>query len=142
MGISHTSHKVDIFIYIWWTFITHHTRWTYFFSYKVDIYHISHKVDIFSYKVDIFSYKVDIYHTSHKDVVVYSGDGVSHIVPIYEGHKLSQAILRLDVAGRDLTNYLAKILNERGCSLTTKAACFTISLNPDVYFGAPGYISD
>ncbi|MHA1436992.1 MAG: actin, cytoplasmic 2 [Promethearchaeota archaeon] len=49
------------------------------------------------------------------------GDGVSHIVPIYEGFALNHAIQRVDLAGRDITTYLQRLLRQKGYSFTTSA---------------------
>lgn len=51
-------------------------------------------------------------------LVVDAGDGVTHIVPVYEGYVLGHLVCRLDVAGRAVTERLRELLvNNRGYPL-------------------------
>lgn len=54
-------------------------------------------------------------------VVIDSGDGVTHSVPIYEGFAMKHSIMRTDVAGRDVTRYLQLLLRREGHNFKTSA---------------------
>ncbi|KAJ2178717.1 centractin- actin- protein of the dynactin complex, partial [Coemansia sp. RSA 551] len=54
-------------------------------------------------------------------VVLDAGDGVSHAVPVFEGFALPHAIRRIDVAGRDVTEYLQMLLQKAGHNFFTSA---------------------
>lgn len=47
-------------------------------------------------------------------LVVDSGDGVTHIMPIAENYLLPHLIGRMDIAGRDITEHMVKLLTLRG----------------------------
>ncbi|KAI3619834.1 actin binding protein [Moniliophthora roreri] len=59
-------------------------------------------------------------------VVVDSGDGVTHIVPVYDGFSLPHLTRRLDIAGRDVTRYLIKLLLMRGYAFNRTADFETV----------------
>jgi len=59
-------------------------------------------------------------------VVVDSGDGVTHVVPVFEGFVPQHLIRRLDVAGRHITSYLIKLLLLRGYSFNRTADFATV----------------
>ena len=54
-------------------------------------------------------------------VVLDSGDGVTHAVPVYEGYTMPHAITRMDVAGRDVTEQLQRLLRRSGYTFHTTA---------------------
>lgn len=59
-------------------------------------------------------------------VVVDSGDGVSHIVPVFDGTCPPDLIKRLNVAGRHITRYLIKLLQVRGYAFNRTADFETV----------------
>jgi len=54
-------------------------------------------------------------------MVVDIGDGVSHTVPIVKGFAIQNAIMRMNLAGRDITEYLQILLMKAGYDLHTSA---------------------
>lgn len=61
-------------------------------------------------------------------VVVDSGDGVTHICPVYDGFSLPHLTRRLDVAGRNITEYLIKLLLLRGYAFNHSADFETVRM--------------
>ena len=52
-------------------------------------------------------------------IVLDSGHGLTQIASICENQAFQNAIMHLDFAGADLTNYLVKLLNNRDCAFST-----------------------
>jgi len=51
-------------------------------------------------------------------LVLDSGEGVTHTIPIFDGFGLPHCINRMDIAGRELNTLLAKFIAHEGVSLT------------------------
>ena len=52
-------------------------------------------------------------------LVVDSGDGVTHTVPVFEGYSIPHAVEKMEIAGRVLTKFLAKLLLENNAESFT-----------------------
>ena len=59
-------------------------------------------------------------------LVVDSGDGVTHTVPVFEGFSIPHAIEKMEIAGRKITEYTQKLLLEQGHSFTSSAELETV----------------
>jgi actin-related protein 3 len=53
-------------------------------------------------------------------VVVDSGDGVTHIVPICDGYVLGSNIKHIPIAGRKITKFMEQMIRERGEKISTE----------------------
>jgi len=54
-------------------------------------------------------------------IVLDSGDGVTHVVPVYEGYALTHSCERINFGGRDVTEHLRNLLRKSGINFNTSA---------------------
>lgn len=54
-------------------------------------------------------------------IVLDSGDGVSHCIPVVEGYVQTHAVRRLNLAGRHVTNYVVRLMMLRGYAFNSSA---------------------
>jgi centractin len=59
-------------------------------------------------------------------IVLDSGDGVSHAVPVFQGFAIPNSIRRIDVAGRDVTEHMQQLLRKSGRVFHTSAEKETV----------------
>ncbi|XP_071116802.1 actin-like [Haliotis cracherodii] len=65
---------------------------------------------------------LSLHSSGHKTgIVLDSGDGTTHVIPIYEGYYLPHAVCKTIISGRDITDHMLKLLNDSGCNFTTRA---------------------
>lgn len=55
-------------------------------------------------------------------LVVDSGDGVTHAVVVYDGYQLKHATQRIDLAGRDVTDFFAETLRSENSFVLDSSA--------------------
>ena len=54
-------------------------------------------------------------------IVLDSGDGVTHCIPVSDGAILKHNIERMDIAGRHITEYLVRLLQKKGYAFNSSA---------------------
>lgn len=54
-------------------------------------------------------------------IVLDSGDGVTHVIPVYDGYSLAHSCERIDFAGRNVTEHLRTLLRKSGLNMDTTA---------------------
>ncbi|KAJ0972537.1 hypothetical protein J5N97_020496 [Dioscorea zingiberensis] len=59
-------------------------------------------------------------------LVIDSGDGVTHVVPVVEGYSFPHLTKRMNVAGRHITSYLLDLLSRRGYAMNRTADFETV----------------
>merc|ERR1712072_1415326 len=76
-------------------------------------------------------------------LVVDSGDGVTHTVPVFEGFSLPHAVEKMEIAGRVLTGYMQKLLLEQNISMTSAAELEVVrDIKEELCFVAQDYATE
>lgn len=70
-------------------------------------------------------------------IVIDSGDGVTHIVPICDGYVIGSNIKHIPIAGRKITKFMADMIRDRGENINTEDLYFATMDIKEKY----GYLS-
>lgn len=109
---------VNLFQFIYFMF--------YLFGFKINVMKALHLKKSHAQTTNYF--QTNEIHLLHRyatgrvtGVVLDSGDGVTHAVPIYEGFAMPNSIMRVDIAGRDVTRHLRALIRKEGFNFRTTA---------------------
>ena len=70
-------------------------------------------------------------------VVIDSGDGVTHVIPVAEGYVIGSCIKHIPIAGRSITSFIQHLLREREIGLNQKQlSSFNISNHFDCRYSS------
>ena len=75
-------------------------------------------------------------------IVLHSTEDATHIVPIQYGQAITKAIKRFNICGRDLTNYLMKLLTEKGYSFNDSNRSVVNDIKKNSCYVAKNYFGE
>ena len=60
-----------------------------------------------------FFYFIQVGDRTLTGIVIDSGDGVTHVIPVAEGYVIGSCIKHIPIAGRSITSFIQTLLRER-----------------------------
>lgn len=75
-------------------------------------------------------------------MILDSGEGYTHTVPIFEGYIMKHLMKRLEFAGKDISTQLFSLLNQRGCQLQPTDMPHVVKMKEDLCFVSADLVAD
>ena len=80
---------------------------------RFDIFQNNHpNTSDVSWQINIF-YFIQVGDRTLTGIVIDSGDGVTHVIPVAEGYVIGSCIKHIPIAGRSITSFIQTLLRER-----------------------------